>query len=132
MATKCNTPWLELDWGGKKKQWSITGISRGNFNTDYLLNNSIWSVLSFLSVIILLWYVGESPCSKETCAELLKLRGKVRRPTTIIWFNRENSLVFAVPFLAIFLTFEIFQSKKLTQKFTKVKQAALIITFPKD
>lgn len=49
-----------------------------------------------------------------------------------MWFNRENSLVFAVPFLAISLTFEIFQSKKLTEKFTKVEQAAHIITFPKD
>lgn len=49
-----------------------------------------------------------------------------------MWFNRENSLVFAVPFLAISLTFENFQSKKLTEKFTKVKQAAHIITFPKD
>ena len=131
MATKCNTdPLIRTQLGRKKAIKSITGISRENFNTDYLLNNSIWSVLSFLSVVILLRYAGESPCSKETCAELL--RGKVRRPTTIIWFSRENSLVFAAPFLAIFLMFEIFQSKKLTEKFTKVKQAALITTFPKD
>ena len=42
MATKCNTdPLIRTQLGRKKAIKSITGISRENFNTDYLLNNSI-------------------------------------------------------------------------------------------
>ena len=44
--------------------------------------------------------------------------------------SAEKTVVCAGPFLAVFLKFALFQSKKLTEKFTKVKQAALINSLP--
>lgn len=60
--------WISRLVKKKSNKKYITGTVGKVLKQDYILNNSILSMLSFLSVIILVCYVEENLCSKETPA----------------------------------------------------------------
>lgn len=57
--------WISRLVKKKSNKKYFTGTVGKVLKQDYILNNSILSMLSFLSVIILVCYVEESLCSKE-------------------------------------------------------------------